>query len=237
MADVEFTRDGHVAHVRLNRPQGLNAITQEMDDLLLDAWNAINADPDIWVAVLSAEGEKGFCIGADVSGGAERKTRMALGGGLTGIGGPLVTLDGKVIGIDTAASSNYTFSTSASEGFAIPIDRAISIANQIRSGAPSPSIHIGDTAFIGVGIADAPALGGPAGAVVRQVLADTPAGQVGLRAGDLITAVDGTPVTTAADLSNIVDGHRPGDTVTLTWIDRIGNHRSAPVVLGKGPVG
>ena len=118
-----------------------------------------------------------------------------------------------------------------------PIDRAISIANQIRSGAPSPSIHIGDTAFIGVGNAAAPALGGPAGAVVRQVLADTPAGQVGLRAGDLITAVDGTPVTTAADLSNIVDGHRPGDTVTLTWIDRIGNHRSAPVVLGKGPVG
>ncbi len=92
MADVEFTIDGHVAHVRLNRPQGLNAITQEMDDLLLDAWTTINADPDIWCAILSAEGEKGFCIGADVSGGAERKTRMALGGGLTGIGGPLVTL-------------------------------------------------------------------------------------------------------------------------------------------------
>lgn len=92
MADVEFTIDGHVAHVHLNRPQGLNAITQEMDDLLLDAWTAINADPDIWCVILSAEGEKGFCIGADVSGGAERKTRMALGGGLTGIGGPLVTL-------------------------------------------------------------------------------------------------------------------------------------------------
>ena len=70
MADVEFNRIGHVAHVRLNRPQGLNAITQEMDDLLLDAWTTINSDPDIWCAVLSAEGEKGFCIGADVSGGA-----------------------------------------------------------------------------------------------------------------------------------------------------------------------
>jgi crotonobetainyl-CoA hydratase len=92
MADIEFTIDGHVAHVRLNRPQGLNAITQEMDNLLLAAWNTINADPQIWCAILSAEGEKGFCIGADVSGGAERKTRMALGGGLTGIGGPLVTL-------------------------------------------------------------------------------------------------------------------------------------------------
>ena len=92
MADVDFTKDGHVAHVRLNRPQGLNAITQEMDDLLYEAWDRINHDADIWCAILSAEGEKGFCIGADVSGGAERKTRMALGGGLTGIGGPLVTL-------------------------------------------------------------------------------------------------------------------------------------------------
>jgi len=93
MADVDFTKDGHVAHVRLNRPQGLNAITQAMDDLLLEAWGAINDDPEIWCAVLSAEGEKAFCIGADVSGGAERKTRMALAGGLTGIGGPLVTLN------------------------------------------------------------------------------------------------------------------------------------------------
>lgn len=92
MADVDFVKDGHVARVHLNRPQGLNAITQEMDDLLLGAWQAINDDPDIWCAILSAEGEKSFCIGADVSGGAERKTRMALGGGLTGIGGPLVTL-------------------------------------------------------------------------------------------------------------------------------------------------
>lgn len=92
MADVEFSKNGHVARVHLNRPQGMNAITQEMDDMLLDAWNTINADADIWCAILSAEGDKAFCIGADVSGGAERKTRMALAGGLTGIGGPIVTL-------------------------------------------------------------------------------------------------------------------------------------------------
>lgn len=91
MADVDFTLDGHVAHVRLNRPQGLNAITPEMDDLLLDAWGEINANPEIWAVILSAEGEKAFCIGADVSGGTDRHGRMALAGGLTGIGGPLVT--------------------------------------------------------------------------------------------------------------------------------------------------
>lgn len=92
MADVDFSVVGHVAHVRLNRPASLNAITSGMDDLLFGAWQAINEDPEIWCAILSAEGGKSFCIGADVSDFAARKTRMALAGGLTGIGGPLVKL-------------------------------------------------------------------------------------------------------------------------------------------------
>lgn len=92
MADIEYSKSGHIAHVRLNRPQGMNAITQEMDDLLGQAWQSINEDADVWCVILAAQGEKAFCIGADVSGGAERKTRMALGGGITGIGGPLIKL-------------------------------------------------------------------------------------------------------------------------------------------------
>ncbi|HSV71660.1 MAG TPA: enoyl-CoA hydratase-related protein [Methylibium sp.] len=92
MSDIDFTLDGHVAHVRLNRPKSLNAITPGMDQALCDAWHEINSNPEIWTAVLSAEGERAFCVGADVSGGTERPSRMALGGGLTGIGGPLVTL-------------------------------------------------------------------------------------------------------------------------------------------------
>ncbi|WP_427925147.1 enoyl-CoA hydratase-related protein [Streptomyces sp. cg40] len=91
--DVEFTKDGHVARVTLNRHQSLNAITPQMDDALFAAWNDINDDPDIRVAILSATGEKAFCAGADVSGATENADRrMALGGGLTGVGGPLLTL-------------------------------------------------------------------------------------------------------------------------------------------------
>jgi enoyl-CoA hydratase/carnithine racemase len=97
MSDVEFSREGHIAHVRLNRPKTLNAITQGMDQALFDAWNEINRTPDIWVAIISAEGERAFCVGADVSAGAERPSRMALGGGITGIGGPLVTLNKPLI--------------------------------------------------------------------------------------------------------------------------------------------
>jgi enoyl-CoA hydratase/carnithine racemase len=93
MSDVEFTHEGHVAQVRLNRPKSLNAISAEMDDALLEAWTEINDNPDIWVALLSAEGERAFCAGADISAGTARPGRMALGGGLTGVGGPLVTLE------------------------------------------------------------------------------------------------------------------------------------------------
>lgn len=153
-------------------------------------------------------------------------------------GGPLVNSAGQVVGVTVAATLTYRMGgVTGGEGFAIPIDRAMAIANQIRSGVPSDSIHLGDSAFIGVAIADAPPFGGPAGAVVRQVLPDTPASRIGLFGGDLITAVDGIPVNTAADLSNLMDRRRPGDTVTLTWIDRAGAPRSAPLVLAKGPVG
>jgi enoyl-CoA hydratase/carnithine racemase len=92
VADVNFWCEGRVAHVRLNRPEHLNGITDAMDDSLAEAWERINDDSDIWCAILSAEGERSFSIGADVSGRVERSQPMAFGGGLTGIGGPLVTL-------------------------------------------------------------------------------------------------------------------------------------------------
>ena len=153
-------------------------------------------------------------------------------------GGPLVNSAGQVVGVTVAATLTYRMGgVTGGEGFAIPIDRAMAIANQIRSGVPSDSIHLGDSAFIGVAIADSPRFGGLPCAIVRQVLPDTPASQIGLFGGDLITAVDGIPVASAADLSNLMDRRRPGDTVTLTWIDRAGAPRSAPLVLAKGPVG
>ncbi|MFC5458906.1 enoyl-CoA hydratase-related protein [Massilia niabensis] len=92
MSDIEFTIRGHVAQVKLNRPKSLNAIDPGMDRDLRAAWDEINRNPEIWVAILTAEGERAFCVGADVSKGTDRAGRMALGGGLTGIGGPLVTL-------------------------------------------------------------------------------------------------------------------------------------------------
>lgn len=92
MSDVEFSIEGHIAHVRLNRPSRLNAITPEMDEALFEAWTRIEADPAIWVAVLSAEGARAFCSGADVTSGEVPRRRLALGGGLTGLGGPMLKM-------------------------------------------------------------------------------------------------------------------------------------------------
>lgn len=142
---------------------------------------------------------------------------------------------GQVVGVTVAATLTYRMGgVTGGEGFAIPIDRAMGIVNQIRSGAASRSIHLGDNAFIGVGIADTPM--GRGGAVVRQVIPDTPARQIGIFSGVLITAVDTTPINSAADLSNVMDTRRPGDTIVLSWIDRAGNPHNAPLVLAKGPV-
>ena len=92
MSNVDFYLEGHIAHVRLNRPKSLNAINGDMDQSLFEAWQEINNNPEIWVAVLSGEGDRAFCVGGDISGGTERASRMAVGGGLTGIAGPLVKL-------------------------------------------------------------------------------------------------------------------------------------------------
>jgi S1-C subfamily serine protease len=151
-------------------------------------------------------------------------------------GGPLVNAAGQVVGVNVAATLTYRMGgVSGGEGFAIPIDRAMAIANQIRAGVPSDSVFIGESAFIGVSISE-PLPFGPPGAVVRQVLPNTPAVAAGLAGGDIITAVDGVAITSAADLSAIMDRRRPGDVITLTWLDRGGLPRSAPIVLIKGPV-
>lgn len=88
--ELIFEVSDHVAKLTLNRPKALNSISHALDVELAAAWDRIDGDPDIWVAVLNASGEKAFCAGADISGGTEaHASRLALGGGLTGIGGPL----------------------------------------------------------------------------------------------------------------------------------------------------
>ena len=116
------------------------------------------------------------------------KTNAALEPGDSG--GPLLS-SGRVVGIDAAASRSFSFRGSAGgEGYAIPINLALSIARQIESGRQTQNVHIGATAFLGVVVTDPETLGQSSrGAVVQQVASGSPADHAGIGEADLITAL------------------------------------------------
>lgn len=99
MADVELEVDSHLARVRLNRDRARNAISVDMDRELAEIWHEVNARRDIWAVELSAAGSV-FCAGADLNDLDRRaRTRIAIGGGLTGLGGPRVELHKPLIAV------------------------------------------------------------------------------------------------------------------------------------------
>ena len=141
-------------------------------------------------------------------------------------GGPLFDSSGAVVGMDTAASSGGQV-----QGYAIPIAKAVSIAKQIESGTDDATIHQGLPAFLGVSVSPS----GTGGAAIAGALSGGPAEDAGLAAGDVITAVGGTTVGSADDLTTALQGYRPGQRVTVTWTGTDGASRSASVTLAAGP--
>lgn len=181
-------------------------------------------------------------------------------------GGPLVTTDGHVIGMDTAASTsggNFQMqgqSSTTGEGFAIPINSAISIAKQIEAKTTTSKIHIGETAFLGVapqttstnnnsgggygqgygnGYGNGNGSSGSGtssgGVVIGEVVPGAPAQEAGLTSGDTIVSVDGTAVNDANSLTDLIGAHHPGDKITVVWTDTSGASHTSTITLANGP--
>ena len=151
-------------------------------------------------------------------------------------GGPLLDRNGRVIGIDTAASVGFSFQASGNEGYAIPINRALTLARQIQAGQASATVHVGPTAFLGVSAQSAAGAGGVSGGVlVVQVVAGGPADRAGIEPGTVITAVAGRAISSSNALASLVLGKKPGDTLRITWVDASGNETTAGVRLSSGP--
>jgi len=142
-------------------------------------------------------------------------------------GGPLVNGAGQVVGITTAASVNFRMGPGG-KGFAIPINDAMAIANQIRSGAPSATVHIRPPVLLGVGVRTVQQ--GP-GVVIQEVLRGGPAEAAGLQNGDTLTVLDGTPLDSATTLTSVLDRHYPGDVIDLSWVDVNGQERTGKATL------
>lgn len=146
-------------------------------------------------------------------------------------GGPLYNGGDQVIGMDTAASS----SPSQSVGFAIPIVKALSIATQIQNGNGGGNISLGVPGFLGVSFGSSYDQSSQSGAVIAGVVRNSPAASQGLAQGDTITRVNGTAITSGAQLKTVLSTYKGGDTVSLTWTDTKGGSHTAGVQLIAGP--
>jgi len=173
-------------------------------------------------------------------------------------GGPLVNTAGQVIGMDTAA---YTGTVGSTQGYSIPINRALRIVTDIKNGQAVNGIVIGEAAFLGIFYvppsASAPTnpFGGffgsqgsignsassgtsssqPQGVTISQLAQNGAAQKAGLVPGDTITAVNGVATPTGSALHNEVNKFKPGDKINVTYVSSTGVTGTAVLTLGGLP--
>ncbi len=148
-------------------------------------------------------------------------------------GGALVDGNGRVIGVDTAASEGFSFQGAGDQGYAIPINQALTVVHQIESGQSSSIVHIGPTAFLGVLVSGTNS--GSTGATLARAVPGGPAAEAGLTSGDTITSLAGHTVDKPSTLTNLILLYHPGDKVQVGWSDSAGQTHQTTVTLTTGP--
>ncbi|MBN6055191.1 trypsin-like peptidase domain-containing protein [Nonomuraea sp. RK-328] len=137
-------------------------------------------------------------------------------------GGALVDAAGQVVGINSAIATNGGSSGNIGVGFAIPINTAKQVADQLIKGGKVSH------AYLGVSVTDA--TGDVSGALVRQVIEGSPAAKAGLQEGDLITKIAGKPVDGGDTVVGQVRGFKVGQQVQITYM-RDGKTSNVTVTL------
>jgi S1-C subfamily serine protease len=150
-------------------------------------------------------------------------------------GGPLLNMAGEVIGINTLGAGGDSGAMAQGIGFAIAINSARPIAQQLASGGRVSHPFLG-IAYGPVNPALASQLGLPIkqGVVLGQVTAGSPAAQAGLRPRDVITTVDGQPIVDETTLGRALSRRQPGDRVRL-GVQRGNEQLAVDVTLGERP--
>ena len=148
-------------------------------------------------------------------------------------GGPLFNLTGEVVGIN---SQIYTRSGGfMGVSFAIPIDVAMDVANQLKAGGKVSRGWLGVVIQeVNKDLAESFGLDKPAGALVAQVLDDGPAAKGGLQVGDVILSMNGQPIVMSADLPHLVGALKAGSKAALEVI-RNGKRQNLELTVGAIP--
>jgi len=250
-----------VALLRLSDAQDLTPVTIDRDDVTIGqavtaVGNGGGRDKLYQVTGTVEQLDDDIRVSADETSPAHTltgliRTNAAVVPGYSG--GPLFDAQGEVMGINTAASSG-----GAPEGFAVPIQQAVSIADQIKAGKTNGTVRVGPKAVLGVQVGPSNRAGtsnlpgrdrdsapqgdgtsgasGASGAVVQAVTDSSAAAAAGITEGSTITAVDGTPVADGAALQAAIVAHAVGDEVRVSWTDAGGASHAATAKLQASPI-
>ena len=157
-------------------------------------------------------------------------------------GGPIVNSFGQVIGMITAGDVQGFRSSASTLNYAIPSDTILSVVNQIRSGQASSKIIYGQTGYIGVSVQNLDAntaaqlnLNVSSGALVAGVQSSSPAASAGITRYSVIRSVGGTQITNIDDLGNALLAHKPGEQVSIIWVNHNGTHTATVTLGGVNP--
>jgi S1-C subfamily serine protease len=243
---VDPTHD--VALLQLTDASGLSTIspgdasTISVGDQVTGVGNALGRGGTPAVATGSVTGTERTITAHDPSGTDEKlsgliQTNANIQPGDSG--GALIDGEGNVVGMITAGNSQSVAAGGQTTGFAIPIEDALSVVDQIHNGDASSTVLLGERGYLGVAVgsldrASAAQLGVTSGALVVGLDTGGPAEQAGMTTPAVISSVDGQAVTSAESLGPLLHSHVPGDSVSVTWVDAQGSH-TADVQLTTGP--
>ena len=150
-------------------------------------------------------------------------------------GGALFNLDGELVGINTAIATDGYSRANAGVGFAIPINMVKRVMEDLISDGKVTRGWLGvQIQDVDEGMAKALQLNGWNGAIISQVIKNSPAEDAGIEKQDVIIAVNGVKVDDSSNLKNLISSGRPHDKTKLTLI-RNGHEKKLTVTLGIRP--
>jgi S1-C subfamily serine protease len=230
------TRD--VALLQLKDASGLDTVTVDNDPLNVGDEVAAVGNAEGGGRLVRADGEvTGLDESRTVSSDSPWGTTEDLSGMISTTagavpgdsGGPMFDAENEVTGMTTAGS------TKAGDSYAVPINTALAVVQQIETGQDAGTVRVGPSGYLGIEVASA-TYTGEQGSTVVGVTANGPADKAGITTGSRITRVGDTKVTANTNVANLVRALEPGSQVEIEWRTASGRTKTATVTLGSSPV-